>query len=105
MIAADDFTVENGCPELSPEVWAKKEGVLPGHARVATQVVDGYGRDPTHVDTNQVDLGPNAMADFHKEGHEGFDFKGENAAATPVDQIDQWRHCPMQRGDVLIYDK
>ena len=96
MIAADNFTVENGCPELSPEVWAKKEGVLPGHARVATQVINGVGRDPTHTMTED---------DFHKEGNEGFDFQGENAAATPVDQIEQWRHCPMQRGDVLIYDK
>jgi len=85
MIAADNFTVENGCPELSPEVWAKKEGVLPGHARVAG-----------HYMTED---------DIHKEGNEGFDFQGADAAATPVDQIDQWRHCPMQRGDVLIYDK
>jgi ectoine hydroxylase-related dioxygenase (phytanoyl-CoA dioxygenase family) len=28
MIAIDAFTVENGCPEVAPETWAKKQGFL-----------------------------------------------------------------------------
>ena len=35
MIALDDFTPENGCPEVAPETWKKKEGWLSQGARGA----------------------------------------------------------------------
>ena len=35
MIALDDFTLENGCPEVAPETWKKKEGWLSQGARGA----------------------------------------------------------------------